>query len=439
MDAQLRNTLIARRRFLWIAAATALAATAGCAGASRSETTTTTGTDTVGDETPQRLVSKADRAVPGNTEVARAAMAGFGADLLKKVHGTEPNTLISPYSVYSVLAMARAGAREQTAEQLDAVLELDGPTAQGAAIAAIDAGVAQSLAAALSARQPITITASNEIWVADGLAVQQQYLDELARQFGVSAVAADFAEHPEQMRLAVNAWVSERTNELIPELFPAGSIESGTLMVLVNALYLKAAWATPFGNPVAGNFTTGAGAHIQVPMMTRQVQGAAAADGTWAAVNIPYSGQGLQMTVLAPALGSFDQVVADLDADLMAAAAKPDTQFRLTMPTFEITSTPAVQEALQAFGVVDLFGLSADLSGIAGAPGDLFATALVHQATITVDQYGTEAAAATGMAMAGGAPSPSPRELRIDRPFIFWISETITGAPLFLGVVTDPS
>ena len=165
---------------------------------------------------------------------------------------TEPNTLISPYSIYAVLAMARAGAEGDTATQLDAVLGISGADEQGAAIAAIDTGIAEALAAAELGRNPITLTASNEVWVADGLAVRQDYLDRLAREFGVSAVAADFAGQPEQMRQAINSWVSERTNNLIPQLIPEGSIDAETLMVLVNALYLKAPWYMPFGSPRLG-------------------------------------------------------------------------------------------------------------------------------------------------------------------------------------------
>ena len=124
---------------------------------------------------------------------------------------------------------------------------ISGADEQGAAVSGIDAGIDEAVAAADLGRNLVTVTASNEVWLADGLAVRQDYLDRLARQFGVSAMAADFAGQPEQMRQSINSWISERTNNLIPQLIPAGSIDAGTLMVLVNALYLKAPWFTPFG------------------------------------------------------------------------------------------------------------------------------------------------------------------------------------------------
>lgn len=98
-----------------------------------------------------------------------------------------------------------------------------------------------------------------------------------------------------------------------------------------------------------------------------------------------------------------------------------------------------MKKIANSLGIEDIFA-GADLSGIAGAPGQLVATAFVHQAVVKVNEKGTEAAAATAMGISeSSVPAPPPLHLVVDRPFLFWISETATGAPLFLGVVTDPS
>lgn len=60
---------------------------------------------------------------------------------------------------------------------------------------------------------------------------------------------------------------------------------------------------------------------------------------------------------------------------------------------------------------------------------------MVHQATVTVDEKGTEAAAATGAVLESAGYS----ELRVDRPFLFAITDDATGAVLFAGRVLDPS
>ena len=110
------------------------------------------------------------------------------------------------------------------------------------------------------------------------------------------------------------------------------------------------------------------------------------------------------------------------------------------MPGFEIHSTPDVMTAIKAMGVTDLFDPNAvDLSGIAGDKGDLVATSFVHQAVVLVDENGTEAAAATGLGISATGMPQLDGEIVVDKPFLFWIHDTVTGAPVFLGIVGDPT
>jgi serpin B len=342
-----------------------------------------------------------------------------------------------------VLAMARAGAKAETAAQIDAALRAAGVDTQGAVISAVDAGVTAALAAAKTAAtdgaDPMVIQPANQAWVQDGFPVRQEFLDALAVQYGVEAMAADFAADPEKMRAAINDWVADRTNDLIPELFPEGSIDVATVLVLVNALYLKAAWSEPFrkGQPAA--FFTGDGA-VQVPMMTSPDPVRGVAGKGWTAVTIPYLGGGAAMTLLVPDKGGFSSTLKALDAAMVGSAASVTKSVSLTMPLFSIASTSDAKGIAEQLGIADIFSTSAaDLSGIAGVPGDLYAQSFVHQAVVKVDEKGTEAAAATGMGVGVTSLPMVDLELTVDRPFLFWISETVTGAPLFLGAVTDPT
>lgn len=365
-------------------------------------------------------------------------MAGFGIDFFRQAIDTGPNTAISPYSLYTVLAMVRAGAKGATATQIDAALHADGVSAQGAVVSAIDAGVTEALGASARDRAgKILLSAANQTWVQQSLQVRPEFLDLLAAQYGADAVAADFGGDPELIRSAINSWVSKRTNALIPELFPAGSINLTTVMVLVNALYLKARWRLPFGLVDPAPFTTGVGSTVQATMMLgpKPLRGTIATG--WTSVTIPYSGGRASMTLLVPDAGRFPATLAALDPAMMAAAGRTTSAISLTMPRFSITSTPDARTIAKQLGIVDLFG-PADLSGIAGNPGELVASAFVHQTVVTVDENGTEAAAASGIAIELSLPRID-KELTVDRPFLFWISEQRTGAPLFIGAVTDPT
>lgn len=386
------------------------------------------------------LASDAPRRQDGApAAAARTALAGFGIELLQQVADAEPNTVVSPYSLYSVLAMVRVGAEGETARQLDEALHAAGAEEQGAVIVAVD----QALASAAHDGE-VAIDRANQVWIQDGFEVREEYLDGLAEQYGIEAVAAAFADAPEAVREAVNSWVAERTRGLIPELFPEGSISADTRLALVNALYLKAAWATPFSAPQGSRpFTALDGSTVETPMISATMPVAGATGDGWTSVTIPYQGYGLAMTLLLPDEGSYDAVLRRLDADLLAAAgntADPDAQqVMLTMPPFQARSAPNVLEAMKRLGVTDVFdATAADLSGITGGRG-LYVHALVHQAVISVDENGTEAAAASGAAINETSAPANPIELTVDRPFLYWIADTATGAPLFIGTITNPA
>lgn len=387
---------------------------------------------------PLRLSSVVDRTAPGDPGTARAAVTGFGAAVLRHVLRAEPgNTAISPYSLFTVLAMARAGARGTTATQIDAALGLDGSAAQGRAIAAVDQGISRALdRAAHMSDSAVTVRAANEMWVDRGVPVRPEYVDELARELGVAARSADFAGDPDGIRAAINAWVAERTNDLIPDLLPAGSVSAVTELILVNALYLKAAWLTPFRGRQDGPFITADGTQRTVPMMRGKTPLSGCRGAGWTTVSIPYVGGGLSMTVLLPDAG-IDTVLTDLPAvlDAVATRSAAATRFEVTLPVFSIDATPDAMSAVRALGVTDLFD-APDLTGI--TDDGVAVDTLVHRCVVDVDERGTEAAAATALLLVSGVLA-QPEPLVIDRPFVFWIAETSTSAPLFLGVVTDPS
>ena len=80
----------------------------------------------------------------------------------------------------------------------------------------------------------------------------------------------------------------------------------------------------------------------------------------------------------------------------------------------------------------------ADFSGMDGSQ-DLYITKALHKAYINVDENGTEAAAATAVAIGLTAIMANPVDLKVDRPFLFLIQDKPTGEILFLGRVTNPA
>ncbi len=425
-------------------------ALAGCATSSTpgGPSTASTGGDPAHSTLPAgqsvELQAQVARMQPGDPADAGAAMTAVGVDLLG---ATEPtaNAVVGPTSVFTVLAMAAAGAKGSTAEQLANYLGADADQQQSA-VTTVEDAVAAAVTAGTGRAQnddrPFTVEFANSLWQAPSLAVRPEYLDALAGGFGAGMYQVDYAADPEAAREAINGWVDERTASLIPELIKQGVITTDTVLTLVNATYLSAPWQTEFFTPgMSSRFETSDGRTVSLPLMRASGYYSHSAGPGWTAVTIPYRGGDLAMTVVLPDDGSFDAVRSDLASVLPSAVGGPSSdQVNLSMPAFDIDTPVTLTDHLKARGVTDLWTSDADLSGIAGQPGDLVATDLVHQAVISVDEEGTEAAAATAMVMSAGAAAPQEQvEFAVNRSFFFAVHDTGTGAPLFLGQVVDPT
>lgn len=428
---------------------TALAGCSSSSGAAPSpsgKTSASTG-DSTGVATPDDsgvLAVNAARMTPGPNARAGADLTGFGVQVLLKTAtiGPTDNGSISPYSIYTALAMTGAGARGAGERQLAKVLGGD-QHRQAGNITAIDAAVAKAVKASGKDKDSSSVVqAANSLWPDKELAVRKDYLHELATGYGAQMHVVDYKSDAAGALKEINGWVSNRTHGLIPTLLTSKDVTSRSLLELVNALYLKASWQKQFDTPSSPRaFTTAAGKQAQVPYMKAEARMPVAAGDNWQSVTIPYVGGGLAMTVILPAKGAFGAIRKQLATVLpKAVQGKADGKVTLTMPPFSIDTRSQLVAALEALGVRQIFGPGADLSGIAGKPGDIKVNSVTHQSIVKVDQHGTEAAAATGVGMEpGAAPSQLPKTLDVDRAFFFAIHDTQTGAPLFLGQIADPS
>jgi len=391
------------------------------------------------------LIGTVVRMSAGPDADAGTAVSTMGSRLFQQTRAPGDNSVVSPYSVYVALAMTEAGAAGDTAAQLKTYL---GAADAAGSVTAIDAAVADAVAASAKdledTDQAAVVESANTLWGQRGLEVKQPYLDALSAGFGAGMYVTDFTGDTQGSRDRINDWVSGRTRELIPELLAQDDLTPDTLVVLVNALYLSAQWDDSFTSEPNGDFHAVDGTVAQVPMMSGSAHYGYATGPDWEAVSIPYRGDGLAMTLIVPAEGKFEKVAGSVDAAMLAAAVDGDTsgEINLTMPPFSAGSRSELSAPLIESGVSDLFDSSkVDLSGVAGKPGDLVVSKVIHQTIVEVDENGTTAAAATAVVQeAGSAPNQDPpKDLVVDRPFLFVIHDTATNAPLFLGQVVDPT
>jgi serpin B len=382
-------------------------------------------------------------AAPVDAAAAGTAITAFGLDLYRAVANGKTNVVLSPTSIALALAMARAGARGQTAAEMDAVMHglasddnatwlnaLDQVLATRSGTFKDDSG--QDLAVALRI--------ANAPFVQQGMPLEPAYLEALASRYGAGLRLLDYVKATEQARKAINGWVDAQTEHRIPELLVPGVLTTDTRLTLVNAIYLKAPWLTPFPAEATkpGAFTRADGSTVDVSMMETTAAMRYAAGSGWRAVEIPYIGDSLAMTVIVPDdLATFERALtADQLASITAGLAV--TQVSLTFPKFSIETKAELADVLSALGMPSAFDDRADFSGITTAE-QLVISEVIHQANIDVDEKGTEAAAATAVVIRATSAPAEPVALTVDRPFLFALRDVPTGAILFLGRVADPS
>ncbi|MFO7743576.1 MAG: serpin family protein [Anaerolineae bacterium] len=355
----------------------------------------------------------------------------------------DKNLFYSPYSISLALAMTYAGARSETEEEMAetlrfALLQED----LHPAFNALDQALGERGEGAEGKDGGFRLNIANAIWGQRDYQFLDSFLDVLAQNYGAGLRVLDFAGAPEESRVTINEWVSEETEGKIEDLIPQGGVDSLTRLVLTNAIYFNAAWANPFEEEATedGPFTLLDGSEISVPMMHQEESFGHAEGEDYQAVELPYDGHELSMVIVMPEEGAFEAVEASLDAERVGAIIEEldRRQVALTMPRFEFDAEFGLKRALAALGMPSAFSDAGDFSGMMGER-ELFISEVLHKAFVSVDEEGTEAAAATAVVMKLLAVPDEAIEVTLDRPFLFLIHDIETGAILFVGRVLDPS
>ena len=374
----------------------------------------------------------------GDAAALRADNSVFAGRLLGVVGRGGGTVVLSPFSISEALAMTLAGARGETARQMEHALDFQLPSARlHGAFNALD----QALATVN--RPGAVLSIANALYGQKGEPFRSAFLAILARDYGAGMRLVDFERATEQARATINAWVSERTRAKIPQLLSPGVLDQLTRLVLVNAVYLNAKWKSPFLKSATGPapFHAPEGT-INVPTMRQDGTFGYLRGSGYQALELPYRGGRLAFDVILPDPGAFGTIEGRVagSGPLQLLSGLQPQRVAVGLPKLQLRTSLELGDALKALGMPLAFSPGqADLSGIAGRPGDLYISDVVHQAYIRVDEAGTEAAAATGVIVsASSAQVPPPITFNVDRPFMFVIRDTQTGAILFLGAVSKP-
>lgn len=375
----------------------------------------------------------------GDSTTGAKSANDFAIDLQKRLAADQGNLIFSPASLAIALGMAAAGAEKETRDEMLSVLHA--PEDETNWLKSIG-----KLSHLLNAEgENYVIKTANRLWGQMSFEFRDDYLAKMEKDFGAPCGKLDFIEASEPSRMTINNWVSDQTNSRIKDLLPSGSITHLTRLVLTNAIYFKADWASKFMEFATTDqpFKCFDGSEVQVPLMMQKNTFGYAEDDDVQVVELPYINPDLSMAIVVP-----KQVdgLKELEQQLTSSRLNSwfdslgEQEVVVFLPKFKLEVPLNLNSILCELGMPRAFGDEAEFGGIStSAP--LKITDVVHKAFVEVDEEGTEAAAATGVVigMRGPAPQePEPKIVRADHPFVFLIRHRESGAILFWGRLAQP-
>jgi serine protease inhibitor len=395
-------------------------------------------------------------------DFAAKATNEIGVDLYRQLATGAENLCISPYSIDSALAMTFVGADGETRTEMARVLHFvndgDVPASFSALQHSLEEMSAKTAELVKQSKkfggpsEPITLNIANHLFAQEGYHFREAFLALVKQNFGGAFEPIDFVADPAAATQRINKWVADQTRDRIRDLIPRGALDNTTRLVLANALYLKAPWANEFSQNATQPepFFVG-GAPVDVPMMRKTDKnfGYARREG-FTVISLPYVGDELQFVILLPdEINGPSGLEAKLSSEVLASCAKLQKRdVDLHLPKFKFEPpTITLAKQFEALGMKTAFDQpkgSANFDKIAPRTLSdyLFISQIFHKTFIAVDEKGTEAAAATAVAMLAGSalrsPPPPPIEVKVDRPFVYAIQHVPSGVCLFLGRITDP-
>ncbi len=377
--------------------------------------------------TPNR-VSGLDDLTSGNIAASDFAVRLFAAGF-----SDDTNTLISPLSVLSALAMAANGAEGETLAEMEAALGMSRTNLNL---------YLYSYIGSLPRAEKYRISIANSIWFTDDdkFTVNSDFLQKNADYFGADIYKTAFNN---RTKSDINNWVRNKTDGMIPKILD--SIPEDAIMYLVNALAFEAEWMSIYEKSQVrdGTFTTESGEVRDVEMMY-STEGKYLQDELATGFIKYYSGGKYAFAALLPNEGvTVGEYIASLDGESlnsMLEGAEYDS-VKTRIPKFEVEYDIEMSEVLISMGMSDAFDWRfADFGSIGShEDGNIFINKVLHKTHISVGERGTKAGAVTVINMNAGSAGPpeDPKEVYLDRPFVYMLIDCENNVPFFIGALMD--
>ncbi|MCB5262214.1 MAG: serpin family protein [Candidatus Cloacimonetes bacterium] len=398
-------------------------------------------------------VQEADHYPALDHEISSAELSqqnnAFAFGLWQEVENKGENLLFSPYSINSAMGLAYTGAKGNTANEMGKVMGYPySPDQQHLTFAK-----SRKVLAAVQARKRAELQIANAMFSADTnkARIVPQFTQTLKSSFGSELFLLDFSK-AKQSADFINAWVEKQTNERIKDIVSERQIaQSNDGLVLVNSIYFKSAWLSPFSRKSTHEekFYTSSqredGSWVLVPMMQQKGEFYYAELPEGQLIELPFEDEELAMVFMLPQ--DIDKVCQDLNQETWQSWMKQLSEVQkveLFLPRFCLEQTlDTLPDTFKALGMRAAFEAgSADFSGILSPGSDkLYISDIVHKAFLEVLEEGTEAAAATQIGFAKTSLEPPVSNMpvfRADKPFLCMIIHKADNNILFMGKVQKP-
>ncbi|MFO0550605.1 MAG: serpin family protein [Polyangiaceae bacterium] len=371
-------------------------------------------------------------------ELSRATR--FAVKAYRAAAAAEPgkSLMLSPVSLRLALGMVYVGSTGETKKEMATALELDADTDN-----VVKAATDEMTAWKNTNKKGVAVGVANRLWGDKSTTFDANFLSRNKAGWGAGLEQVDFKGAAESARTKINGWVKTETKDRIPELMPKGSLTGDTRLVVTNAVVFDGQWTKPFDEKATAKlpFFVGGKTPVEVPTMKQHLKAPYADVGDAQLVQLFYGdGDAAMLIVLPKTNDGLAKLESQLTAETLASWSKAvrETSFStldLTLPKFELAWGGSVTPLLGKLGMKRAFANDAEFGGIAS--GQLSISDVVHKTFIKVYEKGTEAAAATGVAVTVTSVE-MPKTVTIDHPFLYVIREVKTERVLFIGRVTDP-
>ncbi|XP_034366053.1 serpin B6 isoform X2 [Arvicanthis niloticus] len=375
----------------------------------------------------------------------REANGTFALNLLKILgEDSSKNVFLSPMSISSALAMVFMGAKGTTASQMVQTLSLDKCSGNGSGD--VHQGFQSLLTEVNKTGTQYLLRTANRLFGEKTCDLLASFKDSCRKFYEAEMEELDFQGATEQSRQHINTWVAKKTEDKIKELLSPGTVDSDTLLILVNAIYFKGNWEKPFNKEGTREmpFKVSKDEEKPVQMMFKKSTFKMTYIGEifTKILLLPYAGNELNMIIMLPdehvELKTVEkEITFEKFIDWTSVDKMDEEEVEVFLPKFKLEENYDMKDVLSKLGMTDAFdGGRADFSGMSSKQG-LFLSKVVHKAFVEVNEEGTEAAAATAAIMMMRCMRFTPR-FCADRPFLFFIQHVKTNGILFCGRFSSP-